>query len=102
MNLKSRKLWFTIAALIIGTVVDLKTERGLSDNLRQLLLYLAGLYVFGNNLSAGVFAFKEKSKVKDTTVDALVNDMGLLQANQRALEQAAVQTNRALETLLKQ
>lgn len=99
--MKSRKLWFTIACLAIGTAIELLGKNGLSENMVKMVTYLGGLYVFSNNLSAMAFAYKAKSHKKDEEVQALADEMITLKSNQFKLEQNAMQVSEALGKVLK-
>lgn len=57
-----RKLVFTFILLALGFSVDFFTERGLSSNLKELIIYLGGIYIFGNGVSkvTGVLAAKKQ------------------------------------------
>ena len=45
-----RKFIFSLVALIVGTVVELKTERGISANFVALLVGVSGAFITGNAL----------------------------------------------------
>lgn len=65
MKLKflSRKLLFILLLLAMGFSIDFFTERGLSENLLELMKWLGGTYVLGNvgtELSRSISSKKEK------------------------------------------
>lgn len=53
--LGGRKAIFTGIIIVVGTVVELKTERGISANFVALLLGAGGLFTAGNNVSKYIY-----------------------------------------------
>lgn len=50
-----RKAIFTGIIIAVGTIVELKTERGISSNFVALLLGAAGLFTAGNSASKFIY-----------------------------------------------
>lgn len=50
-----RKAIFTGIIIVVGTIVELKTERGISSNFVALLLGAAGLFTAGNSASKFIY-----------------------------------------------
>lgn len=46
--LTSRKFLFTLLVMLVALAVDMYTARGLSENFKQVLIYLVGIYTAGN------------------------------------------------------
>lgn len=72
-KLGGRKFLFMLVLLVVGIVIDLFTQRGLSDNFKEVMIYLAAIYIAGNGLGKVSDIFKTK---KDVTTDIIqpVND----------------------------
>lgn len=49
-KLGGRKFLFSILTLVVGTIVEVKTERGVSVNFVTLLLGVSGVFITGNAL----------------------------------------------------
>jgi hypothetical protein len=49
-KLGGRKFLFSILTLVVGTIVEVKTERGVSVNFVTLLLGISGVFITGNAL----------------------------------------------------
>jgi len=47
-KLGGRKLCFAAACLILAAAIDLTTDRGLSQNLMMLMMFLVGAFTAGN------------------------------------------------------
>ena len=58
----SRKFLFAAALVVAGVLIDLKTDRGLSSNLKELFLYFGGIFVAGNIAHRAVDAYKDKTQ----------------------------------------
>ena len=61
----SRKLAVTIIVMICGTLVDILSKNGLSTNLSNLLMALAGVFAVGN----GMEHISKKGEAKAQTID---------------------------------
>ena len=56
----SRKFLFTLLVMGVALSVDMYTARGLSDNFKQVLIYLVGIYTAGNVGSKLSYAYENK------------------------------------------
>lgn len=84
-KLGGRKLVFTLLAISVGVAVDLFTERGLSQNLKELLIFVGGIYTIGNVGVNAAHAIKEKSTRSDKVLDALQQEMLRLNQSQEVV-----------------
>ena len=55
-----RKFIITVILLISGAVIDIYTDRGLSTNYKELMIFLAAIYITGNGIGVVSDAIKKK------------------------------------------
>lgn len=72
-KLGGRKLVFTIIAVGTGVAVDLLTERGLSPQLKDLLIYVGAIYTVGNVGTKTAEALKARKEAVGAEIEAKVN-----------------------------
>lgn len=79
--LGGRKFLFTIGVVVVGTLIELKTDRGISSNFVTLLLGAAGLFTTGNSVSKLIYGkYDSSSEATESTVD-----LGTYSADVKAL-----------------
>lgn len=93
-KLGGRKTVMSVAAMIAGIAIDLHTERGLSENLMYLLMFIIGAYSTANVVNKQV----TKQEPVDIDTDAL-ND---LKEGQGYLEQNVSGIINVIENLQQQ
>ena len=86
----SRKLIVTAICLIAGVVIDLYTQRGLSQNLLTLMIAIIGLYT-GGNVVAKAFTRPKGTQGADPRVDAIIQHLQGVTSTLSQVEQAQQQ-----------
>jgi hypothetical protein len=106
----SRKFLFTLVLLAIGFSVDFFTDRGLSTNLKELIIYLGGIYVVGNSMSKTAEVIKSRGAARPDSIDPaafqrvlgqLDQSLGEIQQGQQAIIQNVSISNQALGQITK-
>jgi len=102
--LGGRKFIFMLILLAIGLTVDMYTARGLSETFKELMIFLAAIYVTGNGVSKITNSVKEgmKAKAKSDKVpkDLEKNVTALVQYNDAILNSAQL-TNQGVSEIIK-
>lgn len=100
-KLGGRKLIFMVLAMAVGVVVDLKTDNGLSTNLKDLIIYVGAIYTVGNVGSKVSTALKEKNtKEVQLQVDQIAQEMRILNESQNTVFQTLQTNNQATGEIL--
>lgn len=100
-RLGGRKLVFMLLAIGAGVCIDLYSERGLSANLKELMIYVGGLYILGNVGSKTANAVREKNTASKKELESLRLQMEQLNANQNAVYQSINTNTEATTQILK-
>lgn len=98
-KLASRKFIVIAVMLAAGIIIDLLTERGLSGQLKELMIYLSGTYIVGNGLSA--ISDGVKNRIGQKEVDILKQGMVTLDQQQQQLAGVMEKTNEALSKVIR-
>lgn len=72
-RLGGRKLLFTLLAVGVGVTVDLCTDRGLSPQLKDLLIYVGAIYTAGNIGTKTAEALRARNEAKGAQSQDKVN-----------------------------
>jgi hypothetical protein len=70
-----RKFFFTILFIGVGFCIDMFTERGLSKNVLDLIVYLGGIFVFGNSVEHIAKATSAKKELTNKTDSVNIVDV---------------------------
>lgn len=100
--LGGRKVTMAMVILAAGVVIDLVTERGLSEPLMYLMLGIIGSFTAGNVMSKKYTPAKDSSPELDTLKDDLNLSLESLDAQQQVLATEVQQNQKRIMALLTQ
>jgi len=84
-KLGGRKTMMAMIALAAGIAIDLATERGLSQNLMSLMMFIIGAYSTANVITKKVATTDKPSNSAE--VDAITSEVLNLRQGQQQVEQ---------------